>query len=367
MQLFRLAGSILCVLLLQKQMAVAQPIAAYTDVRGRFHAFYNGQTIQLTHLPPQHFFLGKKYIAYIDNGGRFHYYIPAEHGIHPVLLSQGVNTVKTSEHLLTYESYGQLKTVDKQQPITLTANLRKWDTGDSIVCWFDGMQRQLNVYHDGKITTIADALINKSLLDFKVADNLVAYVDAYDQLIVYFRHTHTTLCQTESPIHYKVGKNIVAYIDKSYGTFQTFYKGDIIELSPFRPISFKTADNRIAFVDNSGIFKLFDKNKQYEISSFSPDKYWLTDSLVVYTENQQLYLFHKNNSIFLENYLPENIKVFKNLLCYRDNMDRLILFCNGKKQILSYDPPTRFFLYYNTVIFYTGNGQPNIHVCKPNM
>lgn len=343
------------------QMVSGQDLTAYTSVRGHFFAFFKGQAIQLSHLPPTSFTLAKNYLVFTDNAGNFLYFNPDTSIQEPQNLALSVERVNTSEAYLSYEAYGHLKVFTGANQQTLSAHVQHWESADSMVCWFDNVEKQLLVFQDDEIIELEDALVNDPILNFKVADNLVGYVDNHQQLMVFYQQQKHYLCQASPPAHFKVAKNIVAYIDKSAGTFNLFYKGHTTQLAPFRPISYKVADNRLAYVDNGGRFFLFDDEELLELSSFAPEEFWLRDSILVYFENRELIAYWQGKTFLLEEYLPREIQVQLGSLCYINEMDQLVLFQDGKKKIVSYDRPSRFYLHYNTLVYYLGNGQPNVY------
>jgi len=339
---------------------MGQDLTAYTTPRGHFYAFYKGQAIQLSHLEPASFKIAKNYLVYTSNSGSLMLYQPSRVS-EPGEIAISAKRINVSEGYLAFEVHGQLRLYANNKLRTLSTSFQKWEAADSTVCWFDNTRKQLLIFQNNKTKELEDALLNEPILNFEVADNLVAYTDNHHQLLVYYKKEKHYLCQAYPPMHFKVAKNLVAFIDRSAGTFNLFYKGDIMELSAFRPLSYRTADNRLAFVDNSGRFFLFDEGNLAELSSFAPDKYWLTDDLLVYFENREFVAHWKGESYNLESYMPDGIKVHKDAVCYLNDMQQLVIFQDGKKEIISYDTPSSFYLHYNTVVYYKGNSMPHVY------
>lgn len=339
---------------------MAQDLAAYTTPRGHFYAFYKGQAIQLSHLEPVSYEVAKNYLVYSTNSESLMLYQPGQDS-EPVEIAISAERVNISEGYLSFEVHGQLKLFANNSLQTLSTTFQKWEAADSTVCWFDNTRKQLLISQNNETKVLEDALLNAPILNFQVADNLVAYTDNHHQLLVYYKNDKHYLCQAYPPMHFKAAKNLVAFIDKSAGTFNLFYKGDIDELSAFRPLSYKTADNRLAYVDNSGRFFLFDKGNLAQLSSFAPEKYWLTDDLLVYFENREFMAYWNGETYTLENYMPDRVKVHKDAVCYLNNMQQLVIFRDGKKEIVSYDTPSSFYLHYNTLVYYKGNDMPHVY------
>ncbi len=337
----------------------AQDLTAYTTPRGHFYAFYKGKAIQLSHLKPETIKLAKDYLVYTTQADGLMVYRPEASA--PTEIGISVERINTSEGYLAFEVQGQLKVYKQNELRLLSTNFQKWEAADSSICWFDNTKRQLLIFQHNQTTVLEDALLNEAILNFKVADNLVAYIDNHHQLLVYYKDQKQYLCQAYPPAHFKVAKHLVAYIDKPAGTFNLFFKGQISELSAFRPLSYEVADNRLAYVDNSGRFFLFSNGRQKEIASFAPDKYWLTDDLLVFFENRELIVHWEEQNYVLESYMPDKIHVHKDALCYLNDMQQLVIFRNGTKEIVSYDTPSSFHLHYNTLVYYKGNGLPHVY------
>ncbi len=328
----------------------AQNLSAYHDYLDHFYVFDDGKSYHLEHLPVQNFQVGATSVAYLDNSGYFKLY----HLGDTRELSRSVSHYHVTDNFVVYDSYSQLFVFDGRGKSFLSNAYSHYLAGDSIVAFYDDLKKYLAAFYKDSIYVLEDALVNDPADNFKVGDNIVAYIDSYDYLKAFYQGKEYELMLAERPVQYKCGRNIVGYINKSSLAFEAFYKAESYQLSAFSPESFQIADNRIAFVDQSGSFNLFDGGELYEVSPYAPEFYRLDDYILVFSENNYLKVYQNGQIYELENYIPSKYKIDYDKLVYLDQENHLKLFDNGVTRVISYEKVNSFDLVKNVLVFNTG-------------
>jgi hypothetical protein len=311
----------------------SQNLSAYHDFRDRFYIFDNGKSVFAEPLPVQSFKVGNKSVVYVDNTGSFKVY---QNG-NIVKLSQSVNKYDITNNYLVYDLYNSLKVFDNGKITLLSINYSRYSAGDSIVAFYDNTKKLFKAYYSGNLLTLEDAIAKDPVHNFKVGDNIVAFLSNNNYLKVFFRGELSDLTLAETPMYYKVGRNIVAFVNKYYNSFDVFYKGEIINLSSDFPESYYTADNIVCWVDYSGAFKIFDNGEVSIISSFPPEEYFVDDKIVIYQENNFFKAYYNSKNYILENFIPVKYKIDLDKVIYLDKQNRLKIFENGEVKIVSYE------------------------------
>jgi hypothetical protein len=337
-------------------LSKAQNIGAFSDYQNRFYVFDDGNIRQLEFQPVLEYEIGNKSVGYVTNGNHFKvYYNHIDYDI-----SAMVKSYKVTDNLITYEVGTQLYVFEDGIKTLLSKFVGNYFAEDSLVAFFDTQFHYFQVYYKGKIITLADGLLSENVALFKVGSNMLGFIDAYNNFIVFYQGKVIELEQTRNLIG-EIGRNILAYIDPITDVLKIFYMGEVIELENFRPKSFQVGYEKVAYISSMGDFKMFDNGEVLTISSFAPDFYELKDEMLVYHLQNQLFAFYKGEQYLVENYIPSSYKVHENTIAYLDPNGYLSLFINGDKKILSYEKINDYRVLRNLVIYNEGMNTTKIY------
>lgn len=330
--------------------SVSQEIGAYHDFRDHFYVFDGGKIEQLEHIPVTDFKIGNDYLVYVDgqNVLKMYQFGKVEE------LSSYVTQYHISDYLFAYGNNAQLVVYENGKSHQVSVNYSSVRLGDSLAVFYDRHHKQLRAFYNDSIHILEDALVNEPIRSFQVGDNICAFVGNDNFLKVFYHGQLTNLVIIYERPFYKVARNLVAYIDPADNSFNCFYKNNIYHLSDYKPLSYKVHDDKIVFVDYSGYFKIFSDGELYEISSFEPEQYELTEDLVAFLENGYFYVYYNQQVISLENYLPSLYLMDQNIMCYTDINGYLKVFFDGQQQIISYEKAKSLDIYNQVIVYKIG-------------
>jgi hypothetical protein len=335
----------------------SQNLAAFSDYQNRFFIFDDGNIRQLEYLPVNSFETGDNCIAYLTNGNNFKiYHNHISYDVAPI-----IDAFIVTDNLVSYKNGSQLYVFEQGQKKLLSKYVSDYLTGDSLVAFFDSYTHFFQVYYKTQTYNLEDGLLYENLSLFKVGQNILAYIDAYQNFKVFYQGEVTELMKTNVTPTVEVGRNIMAFIDPFTDYLQLFFQNELRTIESFKPKSFQVGYEKVAFVSNTGDFKLFDNGETYTISSFAPDTYELKDNLLVYQQQGQLFAFYEGENYLIENYIPTSYKVKGNAVAYLDQNGYLQLFKNGSQTNLSYEQINDFQVLRNVVIFNQGMNTTKIY------
>lgn len=347
---------ILFLLVFGHAQVISQNLAAFTDYQKNFWVFDSGKFRQLEYQPVLSYQTADHSVGYVTNGNHFKIYTNhIDYDINPL-----VDNYNVTNHLATYEIGTQLYVFENGQKQLLSKFVGNYLVGDSVVAFFDTEQYFFQAYYKGEIINLEDGLIYANARAFLVGNNIVAYIDAFNNFKVFYNGQVTELLQTGG-ITAKIGRNVMAFLDPYSDFLQVFYKGQVIEQENFRPMSFQVGYEKVAYVDNMETFKLFDNGETYIVSDFKPDKYQLKDNMLVFHQQGQLFAFYKGERYLIENYIPAKYEINDDAIAYLDQNGYLNLFDKGEHKVLTYEVVNDFEVMRNVVIFNVGMNTTKVY------
>ncbi len=335
----------------------SQNLAAFSDYQNRFFVFDDGKIRQLEHLPIVSFETGDNAIGYLTNSSNFKVYY--NHIDYDVALM--ISSYQVSNHLVIYNNGSQLYVFDDGKKMLLSKYATDFLAGDSLVAFYDTFEDYFQVYYNGRIITLEDDLLYENISLFKVGQNILAYIDAYQNFKVFYRGELIEMMKTNVIPIFELGRNIMAFIDPLTDYFQVFFNNELITIEPFKPKSFQAGYEKVAYITNTGDFKLFENGETYTISTFEPDMFLLKDNMLIYHQQEQIFAFYKGENYLVENYIPASYKINDNAIAYLDQNGFLQLFKEGNHINLSYERINDFEVLRNVVIYNEGMNTTKIY------
>ena len=355
--------NLILILLFFATFANAQPYSAYTDVRQNFYAFDNGEKVQLDHLVPISYKIGKSALAYVDNARDFRVF---QDGVVIKVSDLFTTQFEVTDNLVLFRSANLLNVIEGNKIHELSFLTDRFVFGDSVVLFYDLNKASFNAYYNGEIKTLENFLtINDEDFQFgttvKASDNIGAYVSFDNQFKVFYLNTITSL-ETQIPLDFQVGRNTCAYIDIN-NQFKIFHKGQTYTIDYFKPTSYQVGDDIVAFQGNDGNFKIFYDGQLHTIGYYSP-KYQIYDNVVAYEDlNRFFSVFYKGESTQLDNFYPNDILSSYHSLVYTNRSNMIRMFSYGKvndvtnmsvkESRLDYDV-LQYKVGFNSFKFFTG-------------
>lgn len=336
-----------------------QYLAAYNDNVYHFWVFEAGTFHELEFLEIQEYQVGGIVVAYIDNSSTLKVY---RNGEVENLMQGSPIKFEATDYLLGYSMYEQLNVYDNGKKQVLSTSCDGYIIRDSLIGWHDRRQNTIEVYYNGKTTTILDGLIYNPLEEFKAGDNTLAFVHSSSQsLYVFYLGELQILEQYAQNVEFETGRDIVAFCDIPDQTFYTFFRGEIIELETFRPKSFQAGDELVAWVDNLGRLKLFDNGEITTLSTYEPQYYSVEDRVIVF-EEQGFFKTYCNGQIYVvERYEPQPYLIDYNTIAYLDENRFVKIFQNCESKTISFIPVKEISLIRDLVIYVQGVNKTKVY------
>jgi hypothetical protein len=308
----------------------AQAISAFSDYRGYFYAFDNGNINKLEYLPITNFKAGSSGIAYIDNRNDFKVYY---NGKSTFQLNAADFKYWVTDYLVAYKVGQVLYVNDAGVKKTLCYYNTKMALGDSVLSWFDDVQYTFNVYYNGKIAELENSLLEPPR-NIKAGSNTLAWVNQSNFFNLFYQGKVTTI-DAMAPVDFAVGRDIMAWVDNYTQYFHLFYHGDTAVVSTFAPDSFKVGYGIMAYVDNLGNFQSFYNGSIKQILPDRPDFFYVYGNIVLYAYNGTFNAFYSGKNYTIERYIPSSFKTGINGVAYQDPGGSLKYFCKGSTYAVS--------------------------------
>jgi hypothetical protein len=348
----------------------AQHTAAYFDYKNYFVVFDDGAYKELEYTPVTSYKNGGDFVAYINMDSSLKFYYK---GNTYTLEESKPQSFACSENFCVYKMNRRLMKVEDGDKRTLCEWATDYKVGDSIVAFVDYGDPAFRAYYDGQVYPLETGVNEGGVREYKVSQNLVAYVDASNALKVFWHGRTFDMNAKKFSLSYAVGTDMVAFVDNFTNEFKVFYKGEIITLDQTPPLSFQVNLNSVAYVDNAGNFNIFYNGETQFISAFQPETYYAAGNIIQFVLKGQWKVFFKGKIIMLESNLPNlsNLKLnninwstssARNTLPYLDGMGRLKLFDNGEvRSNISYELATKLEDVNDIIIYVTGINTTNIY------
>jgi len=321
----------------------SQPISAFTDIQRNFQIFDQGSKKKIESLLPLDYKIGRIAIPYIDNSKNFKIYSNR----HSVKINDGfTNRFEATDNLIAYYNARALWVWENGETYLLTGIAEQSYVSDSLVLYFDGVQKEFKAYYQGEIYPIEDYLGSSNRLSFdgnvtegmsiasgqlpsaKVGPNIAAYVD-YSEQFKYFKQGEIHTLESYLIQSFDVGRNIIAYVDGD-GYFKILYNDEVQELESFAPQSYAAGNEMVAYIDEAGYFKIFYKNELIEVGYFDA-QFQVKDNVIAFSNSSKQFLgFYEGQFYTLENFTPSEIKMSYNSIAFVGSGKALKLFTKGE-------------------------------------
>jgi hypothetical protein len=340
----------------------SQSITAYSDQRGYFNVFDNGNTTTLEYQPVQSFQVGGALIAYLDFNSNFKVYYKGEV---TTLYGGAVNKYQITHNLLFYIIAGQLRVFDRGKNKVLTVNPGPYVVGDSLVGFYDNTYQALYVYYDHDKFTLESNIINNPLVSFKASNNTLAYINYQREFKVFWNGGSEKIFQL-SPgmdLDYQTGSNIVAFLAGPSGNgLSVFYKGNTFNVSNMPIKSYKTADDMVAYEDQNGLHAFY-AGKTYDLLSSYDYQYDISDSVLVYYTSGYFRVFNRGKITILGNYKPDEYVLDNNTVAWINQQGGLSAFFNDNIYDLTGFDRVMFKLEGNALWYKSQTGTNQVFLC----
>lgn len=327
---------------------------------------------KIEYLVPTIYKKGRVAMPYIDNSRNFKIYY---NGASTKINDGFTNSFQVSDNLITFQNATALFVWEKGEITKLSNMSTQYYTGDSIVVFFDGVQRMFNAYYNHQIYPIegflagtnttslfdtdsnaviySDAdIASGALPSVKASDNIAAYVNYASQFRIFY---HGQIIEEDNYMvtNFGVGRNTVAYLNANR-EFKIFNKGQTKIIDNFPPYSYSVGDDLVAFVGYDNYFKIAYNDSIYNIGYFEP-RYQVADNIVAFEDATGYFkVFYKGQIYTLESFYPDNIKVKYNSLAYVNRTGMLRLFTEGQIYDVSNAELSNWFLDYDVLQYRFG-------------
>ena len=309
-------------------------LAAFTDFRQRFYVFDHGQKKLLEEQRVKSFKIGGNLVAYVDYADNFKVY---QDGEVKTLEIGSVQNYAVTNHLLAYSMTDILKVYDNGKVKMLSANVRDFAIGDSLIVYFDYYFNSINGYYNGRVYERRLRRVGETIKQIKAGHNIAALLTAEDRNFwIFYRGNASLINNFVEEMKFDVGRDIVAYMDHPTRTFKAFYHGEIYDVENFEPTSYKMGDARIVYIDAVDNFKTFYDGQIATILPTSPTFFEVKDSMIVFQELDRFKCFYEGMIYEVAPFIPEKYAFERDLIVYLDRSRNLQLFSRGETRLLQY-------------------------------
>jgi hypothetical protein len=335
-------------MLLGMQKVTQAQLSCFTSFQNKFMVWDQGMIREIEYLVPTSFKIGKMAIPYIDNSRNFKIY---SNGVSKKINDGFTNNYYVSDNLIAYMNAKSLNVWDNGKVTNLSRYCDQFFLGDSLVLFFDGVQKEFKAYYNGDVSVIESYLAGTNtsnmfiteedkiritndmdiasgaLTSIKVSDNVAAYINYGNQFRIFY---HGNIINQEDYLvnSFDVGRNTVAYVDANR-EFKVFQKGKTTTLDNFVPYAYNVGDDVVAFVGYDNYFKIYYNDSLYTLGYFQPD-FVVKDNVVAFEDASGYFkVFHKGQIYTLESYYPTGFTAAYNSIAYVNRANVLRLFSNG--------------------------------------
>ena len=355
--LFAIFGAVFSILYSCSNILPAQNLGAYTDYRGYFYIFENGNRIQWETMPIKQNKVGGNSVMYVDNADNLKAYF---HGEKIDLADYAPAFFTNTDNYGAFYNNRMLYVLDNGKVTRMPGWTGNYAIGDSIIGCYDDNATQYNVYCNGEIKPLPD-VVDTSIRNSTIAgDNLLVYRSTDGKLKTYY-HNQVYDLGTDHPGTYAAGTSTVAFMDLYSMSFKVFYDGQVATLETQAPKSFKVGDGIIAYVDALNNFKIFYKGNLMTVFTYAPDYYNVKDNVVPFgVDNVGFNVFYKGQLFKLESSTPTSYQFDFNTVAYLDSYGYLKVFSDGVTNNASEIIISKFKLTKNVVMYKTEMNEFNI-------
>jgi hypothetical protein len=347
----------------------AQRVTAYFDYKNAFMVFDDGAFNQIEYTQVGKYKVGGDFIAYMNADNSLKLYYKGE----TFMLEEAQpQSFDCSLNLCVYKMNRRLMKVENGDKTTLCDWASDYRIGDSIAAFTDYGDPGFKVYYNGQTTALETGVNQGGVKEYKVSANLVAYIDASNDLKVFW-HGQTYDMKTKNfSLEYEVGTDMCAFVDRFTNEFKVFYQGDVQVLDQTPPKFMRVNNNSVAYIDASQNFNIFYNGETMFVSGFVTDTTFnAIGNMVVFSLKNDLKIFFKGKIYQLENTKLSNdhfaVKGMyfnnpRNTFVYLDNFGRLKMFDNGTiRPNVTFETPTRVELTNDILVITLGTSTVSVY------
>lgn len=229
----------------------------------------------------------------------------------------------------------------------------EFKAGDNVVAYVD-IRENLMVYDGVK----PEMLTNLMNYEFEVSDYMVSWKIG-TTLNLWHEGLKKTLTYNNS--QYWIRDSLVIFDDTQYGTMNAYYKGVVYTLyttiGEVDPPEF-VGENIVAFRDNGNFYKVFWQGKIYDFDVWhNPFDFEGGTDMLAFNDpiTGSFVVFEQGYFIDIEEYHSPLYKVGNGFVVYENQNGDLIKYSKRKKEVLSNFNADKFWVIDN-VIVWTENG-----------
>jgi len=313
--------------------SVTAQLSTFVNFQNQMMVWDDGMERKIDYLPPTKVATGRIAIPFLDNSRNFKIYY---RGAVTKINDGFTRDFQVTDNLLTFQNASNLWVWEAGQTKLLSKSSNQFYTADSLVVYFDDIQRSFNAYYKGQVYPIENFLAGGSF------DNV-------------FDDSQNTEMQgsgmaSSQLSNIQVGSNIAAYQNYS-NQFKAFYQGQILDIEDFGVNTFKAGRNTIAYVDNNNIFKVFYKNEIQTIEQFDPRSYAVGFDMMAYVSTDGYFKVYYDGEVQEIGYFEPEYIIKDNILAYKDARGYFCIFYKGKTYQLESYYPRDLVISYNSVAY----------------
>jgi len=203
---------------------------------------------------------------------------------------------------------------------TQTANYK---VGNNSLAYID-LANRLQLWYNNEKTEIDDLVQS-----FWVGNNLVAFVDEYDEFVVYDKGEYVDI-EEYPPNRVMLSNSFMAYIDDD-DHFNIYYDGEVKEITttPVKIISFK--DDVIVWLNELGFLFYWQDGQAVQLETITPNEIQVDLNNIVYTDyDGRLKGIYQGEKIKYTDEIVQNFELNGNVLRYQLNQSEIYFYWKGK-------------------------------------
>jgi len=268
-------------------------LATY-ELANILYVFQNGTNMMLTKYF-ESYKTGDEMVAFIEkNNELFKVFFNGEvtilediaEGIH-------IESYQLNDNLLAYttdQDYFKMFYNNELTEISSSAEKIIYSVGKNTLAFWDDMALEFAVYQNGEKFFLES---NKPV-SFSAGDNLVAYINNYEEFKVFFNENEY-LISSFQPEFYEVIDELVIYTEQGY--FKVFCNGKIYTLESYMP-NYEANMNKILYLDAAKNLIFFDNGNVLSITNEEVNSFILSGSLPVFETGINKTKFFFNGKIY---------------------------------------------------------------------
>ena len=197
-------------------------------------------------------------------------------------------------------------------------------SGDNIMAYID-RNDYFKMFYRGEIY---DLTYNVST--YRLGKNTIAYIEgSSSEFKIEYKGEHFEV-DLLPPQSFKVADDMVAFVDNS-DNFKVFFDGEVYELSSFAPDFYKCKDNMLVYSEDQQ-FKVFYEGQVFDLDNYTPQKYYLGYNTIAYIgQEKQLEVFFKGEKMTVTREPLSKLEVFSHAIAITKHPHAVSVFYNGRE------------------------------------